>query len=74
MEIAIPLLALGGMYVISNKKSSDEKPEKITHENFNNMGRKPNYMPNVKIPAENYPVLNNIRTRMWQPTNISIRL
>jgi hypothetical protein len=58
MEIAIPLLALGGMYVISNKKSSDEKPEKITHENFNNMGRKPNYMPNVKIPAENYPVLN----------------
>jgi hypothetical protein len=58
MELAIPLLALGGMYVISNKKSSDEKPEKITQENFNNMGRKPNYLPNTKIPPENYPVLN----------------
>lgn len=58
MEIAIPLLALGGMYVISNKKSSDEKPEKITQENFLSMGRKPNYLPNVKIPPENYPVMN----------------
>jgi len=57
MEIAIPLLALGGMYVISNQKSSDERP-KMTQENFNNMGRKQNYMPNVKIPPENYPVLN----------------
>jgi len=57
MEIAIPLLALGGMYVISNQKSSDERP-KMTQENFNNMGRKQNYLPNVKIPPENYPVLN----------------
>lgn len=58
MEIAIPLLALGGMYVISNKKSSDERP-KITQENFNNMGRNQNYLPNVKVPAVNYPVNNS---------------
>ena len=58
MEIAIPLLALGGMYVISNKKSSGEKPEKITKENFVSMGYKPNYLPNVKIPPDNYPVMN----------------
>jgi len=60
MEIAIPLIALGGMYVVSNQnnnknsqKSSNKKPE-----NFTNMGRQTNYLPNNIIPAQNYPVEN----------------
>ena len=54
MEIAIPLLALGGMYVISNQKPErQERPE-----NFDNMGRNQNYLPNTKTPPVNYPVNN----------------
>ena len=60
MEIAIPLIALGGMYVVSNQnnnkncqKSSNKKQEKFT-----NMGRQTNYLPNNIIPAQNYPVEN----------------
>ena len=57
MELAIPLVALGGMYVISNQK----KPK----ENFNNMGIKTNlqektpesrfsnYLPNTNVPPQN---------------------
>ena len=45
MEIAIPLIALGGMYVVSNqkKKSSD------TREKFTNMGKHVNYLPNTSL-------------------------
>lgn len=65
MELAIPLVALGGMYVISNQ-SKEKKSE-----NFNNMGirtnlqvphtesRFNNYLPNTNIPAQNYPIMNN---------------
>lgn len=64
MELAIPLLALGGMYVISNQKQSATKNAK---ENFNNMGvignniesRYNNYLPNTNTPIQNYPVVNN---------------
>ena len=38
MELAIPLIALGGMYVISNQKSNKEGLSKVKKENFNNMG------------------------------------
>ena len=69
MELAIPLVALGGMYVISNqnKDSSNTK----TKENFNNMGirtnlqeklpesRFSNYLPNTNVPPQNYPIMNN---------------
>lgn len=64
MEIAIPLLALGGMYVISNKKTNpapslNPVPYSIhTKETFNNMGKERNYLPNTNTPPENYPVLN----------------
>jgi hypothetical protein len=63
MELAIPLVALGGMYVISNQKKSKE--------NFNNMGIKTNlqektpesrfsnYLPNTNVPPQNYPIMNN---------------
>ena len=57
MELAIPLVALGGMYVISNQKNPKE--------NFNNMGIKTNlqektpesrfsnYLPNTNVPPQN---------------------
>lgn len=57
MELAIPLIALGGMYIISNKKN--DTPKNIYNEGFNNMGQKPNYLPNTNIPPRNYPVMNN---------------
>jgi hypothetical protein len=72
MELAIPLIALGGMYVISNQKSSKtnttnatNNPKTQPYESFNNMGirtnlaaRTDNYLPNTNIPPQNYPVPN----------------
>lgn len=62
MELAIPLIALGGMYVVSNQtpnNCNDKKPiQKISQETFTNMGSKPNYLPNTNIPPQNYPVSN----------------
>jgi len=72
MEIAIPLIALGGMYVISNQKNENCLDKEIRMskrqqkpENFTNMGirsnlgvRTDNYLPNVNIPPQNYPVTN----------------
>ena len=69
MEIAIPLLALGGMYVVSNQntKTSDNNnnnnknknnSKKLKNENFQNMGANKNYLPNTNIPPQNYPVSN----------------
>lgn len=68
MEIAIPLIALGGMYVVANQPSSSnsisaqksrlEKGLKtIQQEEFTNMG-KTNSLPNTNIPPQNYPVPN----------------
>ena len=62
MEIAIPLIALGGMYVISNQSSDKPSMKKVRfseQENFANMGAKTNYLPNADIPPQNYPVPNN---------------
>ena len=68
MELAIPLIALGGMYVISNKNNDTTKNiynegqtnKKVKgQENFNNMGKKSNYLPNTVIPPKNYPIMNN---------------
>lgn len=72
MELAIPLIALGGMYVISNK-SGDEQKRTILKpkDTFNNMGirsnlqsaniesRFNNYLPNTNVQPQNYPILNN---------------
>ena len=69
MEIAIPLIALGGMYVISNQKNEncvDKEINKNRGENFTNMGIRTNlgvrrsetYLPNMNIPPQNYPVSN----------------
>ena len=74
MELAIPLVALGGMYIISNQNQNKEgltKKSNMTKETFNNMGirtnlqeRTPestfsNYLPNTNIPPQNYPIMNN---------------
>ena len=72
MEIAVPLIALGGMYVISNQKNEDctkKEIRKKTQENFVNMGIRTNlaspvselhgnYLPNTNPIAQNYPALN----------------
>ena len=71
MELAIPLIALGGMYVISeqNKKQSQPKSQsqsqkKVSFDSsvkdgFTNMGKKTNHLPNTDIPPQNYPVMND---------------
>ena len=65
MELAIPFLALGGMYIISNQKtencnksSSKRQGQGHKRENFENMGKQRNYLPNTNIPPQNFPVSN----------------
>jgi len=72
MELAIPLIALGGMYVVSNQKPSQScksENQRRPAENFTNMGIVSNlatktselfgnYLPNTNIPPQNYPVTN----------------
>lgn len=66
MELAIPLIALGGMYVVSNQQPSREcnkqnqkiQSRKMKQENFTNMGAQVNYLPNTNIPPQNFPVPN----------------
>jgi len=62
MEFALAIIGLGGLYVISNQDSPKKikniiNTEQLT-ENYQNMGKKTNYLPNVEIPPENYPVIN----------------
>ena len=73
MELAIPLIALGGMYVISNQNTNKEGLQKKPNmkDGFNNMGirtnlqektpdsRFSNYLPNTNTPPQNYPIMNN---------------
>jgi hypothetical protein len=72
MEIAIPLIALGGMYVVSNQSNENCAKKEINQlrkENFTNMGMRSNlavrtselhgnYLPNTNIPPQNFPVTN----------------
>jgi len=65
MEIAIPLVALGGMYVISNSSNnsskSNSKPNskpQQQQEGYTNMGARRNYLPNTNVQPQNYPVRN----------------
>jgi hypothetical protein len=52
-EIAIPMAALGIMYILSNDKKKEEGFSGITSSNVNNDG-----LVNTKVPPENYPVEN----------------
>jgi len=72
MEIAITLIALVGMYVVSNQSNENCTKKEIRQkrqENFTNMGIRTNlavkesqqfgnYLPNTNIPPQNYPVSN----------------
>lgn len=67
MEIAIPMIALGGMYVIANQAPSNSSSaqkarlekglNRIQQEEFTNMGGKKT-LPNTNTPSQNYPVTN----------------
>ena len=66
MELAIPLIALGGMFVISNQNKDKQVAIEGYKENikgsrsgFTNMGKDKNYLPNVNVPPQNYPITNN---------------
>jgi hypothetical protein len=74
MELAIPLIALGGLYIISNQPTSQNKNNKYKKENFSNMGKNPNYLPNVNIPPQNYPVsnINQLEDNVYEYTNPNI--
>ena len=52
MELAIPLIVLGGMYTISKQRSQSK------NDTFVNMGKPPNKLPNVPPTYQNYPSLN----------------
>jgi hypothetical protein len=54
MELAIPFLALGGLYIASNQNNRRRDPR----ENFVNMGANANHLPNTNIQPTNYPVIN----------------
>jgi hypothetical protein len=71
MELAIPVLVLGSLYIISNKnkpkenmilKSSsnfvDKNLQSIKKENYENMGKSPNYLPNNISTVKNFPTTN----------------
>jgi hypothetical protein len=49
MELALPIMALGGLYIISNQKKQNQ-PKPV--EGFKNK------LPNTDIPPQNYPVTN----------------
>ena len=57
MELAIPLIALGGLFIVSNQKNKkcDSSPEK--KETFVSMGKpkQNSYLPNTNLPPENFP-------------------
>jgi len=71
MEFAIPFIALAGAYVISNQENKNLQNsqtvqnirlknglKRIGKEEFSNMGKKANYLPNQHIPPQNYPITN----------------
>jgi hypothetical protein len=51
MELAIPLIGLGALFVVN----SQTKKKKET---FESMGKKGNYLPNIDNLPQNYPVVN----------------
>jgi len=61
MEVAIPLIALGSMFVIS-KQSKNNKNEPIGVEGYTNMTSQRNFLPGVNppLPSVNYPTLEPV--------------
>lgn len=64
-ELALPILALGGLYIYSNKDNDKDKKKVNSSENFTNMGftRHPDHnwpsnLPNTQVLNNNYPKQN----------------
>jgi hypothetical protein len=64
MELAIPIVALGGMYLVSNQNKKNDagsikslKESFITSNNPNNRANNPTVLPNTNIPTTNYPIM-----------------
>jgi len=59
MEAAIPIIALGTMWIASlqNGKSKSNQGNNQA-EAFTNMGKRFNHLPNTDIPPRNYPVMD----------------
>ena len=55
MEIAVPLIALGGLYVSSNQEEKKGKKE-----GYENMGKPVNSLPNYEQPPINYPKMKPV--------------
>ena len=53
MELAIPLVALGGLYFVSNKKNTTK--ERFIAGNSDPRGETNNLLPNTDLPNRNYP-------------------
>ena len=53
MELAIPLVALGALYVGSNQENKKE--------GYESMGKHVNALPNNNVPPVNYPILKNVK-------------
>lgn len=63
MELAIPLLALSGLYVMSKQGGSNKESFKTS---------KTEELPNTDVPDVNYPPDEPIRTEMWDRTSTLI--
>lgn len=64
MEIAVPLLALGGLYVASNQENKKE--------GYESMGKSVNSLPNYEPPPINYPntaPVNSSNPNMYRDPN-----
>ena len=58
MELAIPIVALGGMYLVSNQNKkgvSNNNGDSGKKESFVTNSR--NALPNTNVPVTNYPVM-----------------
>ncbi len=62
MEIALPLLAISGLFVISNAKNKTNtaaNSQQSGKEGFQTAGRQQQYLPNLDPPIQNFPITNN---------------
>ena len=63
-ELAVPIIALGSMYVISKQKDNNNKGTNIKSikEGYSNMNSIKNSLPNVNppIPVKNFPTTEEV--------------
>lgn len=57
MELAIPIVGLGSLFLLSNKEKKENTNNSKT-ENFQNAGASYQTLPNTNIPPRNFPIEN----------------